>query len=237
MDSRQWREALRVDLRRQNLPAAYIDRLVEELSDHLLDIQTENSSMDAHSALACLGSPNNISAAAGQEFRRRTFVGRHPWLTFVASPFLVAPLAFVLFALSLTVLLSLVGGALELAGRRFTDNPLEDSILFAIAQAYNLLMRFAPFVIAAWFYCRLAKSSGRDRWAIAACGILGLVAGLLVSRVTPATDKFYPSSWIIGLGYPPHLHQLFQVLAPLAISAWFLLRLRRPTAPASTAAI
>jgi len=78
MDSRQWRETLRGDLHRQNLPAAYIDRLVEELSDHSIDLQTENPSMDAQVALDRIGSPNNIAAAASREFRHRTFAGRHP---------------------------------------------------------------------------------------------------------------------------------------------------------------
>jgi len=148
---------------------------------------------------------------------------------------------------------------MELAGRQFSDNPLEDSNVHAIAQALNLLARFVPFIIAASFYCRLAKRNGRDHWAIAACAILALTAGSLVSEVTPATHKFCPNSWIVGLGYPAasaatavanwlygvkpgswyigftthhlELRQVIQFLAPLAIAAWLLLRAPQRLSP------
>jgi hypothetical protein len=260
MDSQQWHEALRRDLRRQNLPAAYIDRLVEELSDHLLDTQTENRSMDAHDAPACLGSTNTIAAAASHEFRRGTFVGRHPWLMFVISPLLIAPLAFALFALLLSYVLYIVGSVLDPAG--FPDNALADSALHATAQGFNLLARFVPYIVAAWFYCRLAKRNGRDHWAIAACTILALIAGSIVSEVTSATTKYCPNNWIVGLGYPAasaattvvkwlngdksgswrigfathhfELRQVIQFLVPLAIAAWLLLRAPQRVSPIGT---
>src|SRR5437762_6720774 len=108
MDSRQWHERLRDDLRRQRLPPSYIDRLVEELSDHIADSQTEDTSMEAQQALDCLGTTEQLAAAAGREFRRRSFAGRHPWLTFVIGPVALTPLLFVslvtaLFALGWTI--------------------------------------------------------------------------------------------------------------------------------------
>src|SRR5262245_39866446 len=137
MDSRPWPEQLRQNLRQQNLPPAYIDRLIEELTDHALDTQAENKSMDAQFAFARLGNTDKIADAAGHEFRRRTFAGRHPWIMFVVSPILIAPLAFFLFALALSyVLYFIVGGAAELAGRSVTDNPLDDRLLHAIAQVF-----------------------------------------------------------------------------------------------------
>jgi hypothetical protein len=244
MDSRQWNDKLRRDLQKQRLPLAYIDRLIGELSDHLIDSQTENPSMDAQVALDRIGSADKIAAAASSQFRRRTFTGRHPWFTFVVGPFLIAPLAFLFFALSLAFVLSVVGIAAELAGRQITDNPLEDSIVLAIAQAFNLLARFVPFIIAAWFFCRLAKRNGRDHWAISACVILALLSGLVVSEITPGTHKYYPNSWLVGLAYPrcfrpslSYLNQVLQILAPLAVATWFLIRPRQTISPANTAAI
>src|SRR5690349_15442679 len=100
MESRQWREQLCHDLRRQRLPAAYIDRLVEELADHVVDSQQEHTSMDAQQLFSRMGSTEQLATVAGAEFRRRTFAGRHPVLTFVFGPLAVTPAVFVaLFAL------------------------------------------------------------------------------------------------------------------------------------------
>src|SRR5205814_320 len=101
MDSRRWPEELRRSLRQQNLPRAYVDRLVEELSDHSIDLQTENPSMDAQVALDRIGSADKIAAVASCEFRRRTFASRHPWLAFVVAPVAFIPLLFVSLLLAL----------------------------------------------------------------------------------------------------------------------------------------
>src|SRR5262245_40556290 len=82
-----WRDRLIVALRRQGLPTSYIDRLVEELSEHLTDLFTEEPSMDAQRDVEDrLGTPEQLAAAAKAEFQRRTFAGRHPVLTFLAGP-------------------------------------------------------------------------------------------------------------------------------------------------------
>ena len=55
MDSRLWLEQLRDDLARQGLSPSYIDRLTEELTDHALNSQTENPSMEAQQVYAQIG--------------------------------------------------------------------------------------------------------------------------------------------------------------------------------------
>ncbi len=48
----QWRDRLREELRNRNLPPAYAARLIEELTDHVTDLEQENPSMDAQMLVA-----------------------------------------------------------------------------------------------------------------------------------------------------------------------------------------
>src|SRR5436190_22962693 len=94
MDSRPWPDQLRHKLREQNLPPRYIDRLVEELSDHLIDSQMENASMEAQQSVDRLGSIQQLAAVARHEFCRTSFAIRHPYLSFVFGPLVVVPVLF-----------------------------------------------------------------------------------------------------------------------------------------------
>jgi hypothetical protein len=47
-----WREELKEELVRQGLPPAYIERLVQELCDHLDDVMEESMSMEAEKVLS-----------------------------------------------------------------------------------------------------------------------------------------------------------------------------------------
>lgn len=238
MDSRQWREALRVDLRRQNLPPAYIDRLVEELSDHLFDTQTETTSMDAPSAFARLGSPNSIAAAASHEFRRRTFAGRHPWLTFVVAPFAFIPFLFVSLILALFAVNWIIGTTVEwlnvpdpwLSLSENTQTRAEWWIL----GFFDMYVRFVPFLIGSWIFCRWGRSSGLRWWPLVASTIVAITAGFLFTKSIPAAgDK--PGLWMVGLATRFETRQFIQLLVPLAVAAWMLLKLPRRMSPTSGA--
>ena len=78
MNGQPWPDELRQKLHRQNLPPAYIDRLVEELSDHLIDSQEEHSSMEAQDAFVRLGNTNTIAATASHDFPNGK-AGSLPW--------------------------------------------------------------------------------------------------------------------------------------------------------------
>ena len=87
MSNQPWRDRLKQSLYRQGLSREYISRLVEELSDHATDLFMEDERMDALKEIDDrLGSPERIALVAMNEFRRRTFFGRHPALTFIAGP-------------------------------------------------------------------------------------------------------------------------------------------------------
>jgi len=226
MDSRKWHETLRGALRRQNLPRAYIDRLVEELSDHLLDTQTENPSMDAQTAISHLGSTETIAAVANHEFRRQHFAGRHPYFTFVFGPIAFVPLLFfgllfgpfcifaTLEAVVDTVVALVTGSALVPA-------PEEPGTLapYWVVCCYHHFFRFVPFALAAWIFCRWGRRAGMQRWAIVSCGIIAALAGATASYVKPIDGS---GEWAFGLALKPGFGQLLQLLVPLAVAVWLL---------------
>lgn len=228
MDSRQWREALRVDLRRQNLPPAYIDRLVEELSDHLLDTQTENPSMDAHNALACLGSTDTIAAVASHEFRSRTFASRHPWLIFVVFPIVFVPLLFGLIPLLVFSISWLYGTTLEWfeisEASLVPSTSMQPRLEWWILAVFDSCSRFVPFIFGAWLFCRWGRRSGMRWWPLVACTIVATTSGFLFTKSIPSTAD-QPGLLVIGLATRFEAHQFVQLLVPLAVAGWMLIRL------------
>jgi hypothetical protein len=234
MDSRPWHEQLRIELHQQGLPATYIDRLVEELADHAVDSQTENTSMDAQQACAKIGTTTELAAAARHEFDRRTFAGRYPVLTFVLGPIAFVPLLYVSCMLIFFGVAWVIICALEIMAPGIlsqmadaTKNRVEPWLV----ACFNAYSRFVPFVLAAWLYCRIGQrlslapwERARVRvkgWSFIACLITALIAGLLFTKSTPATATGL-GMYTVGLTFRPSSRQLLQLLAPLAVAAWFV---------------
>ena len=230
MDSRHWPDELRHKLQMQNLPPAYIDRLVEELSDHVLDTQSETTSMDAQNALNRLGSTDQIAAAATHEFRRRTFAGRHPWLTFVALPVAFVPLLFVSSILALFaiywVAMTTLEWLIEPVPLFSLSEATQTRVEWWILAAFDSYVRFVPFAIAAWMFCRWGRRSDMRWWPLVTCTIVALTAGFLYTKSIPASgDK--PGMWFVGLATHFEQRQVIQLLVPLTVAAGMLLRLPR----------
>jgi hypothetical protein len=245
MDSQPWRERLVKHLREQRLPPAYIDRLVEELAEHVFDSQLEETSMEAQQALDRLGTTEQLAAVAGHEYRRRSFAGRHPWLTFVCGPIAIVPMLFVTLILGFMAVGWLLIGAewllaavigLKLGTSDMAHLPLSDADAkneWWCILGFDLYVRFVPFVLAAWVFCRLARRTELRTWGYAACAIVGIIAGFIVTRSVPSVgDK--PGLWMIGLGFQPELRQLMQLTVPLAVGCGLLMRLSQCSVPRST---
>jgi hypothetical protein len=222
--SRQWREELRRELGRR-VPPAWRDRLLEELADHWSDLQEETKSMDAASPLSPhdrLGSPQTIAAAAVAECKTLGFFARRPLVTYVAGPIMIVPVMVVVVLFAGVFALGL---ALESAFWLLGLDPLALSVTVdnIIAQLMVLPLRFLPFALAAWFFCRLTRRHGRG-WqsVLTACTIVALYALAFTVTLTPKTadEKGF---LMIGLGLPKHLFNFLQAATPLAI-AWLFLR-------------
>ena len=94
MDSQPWLDRVRERLARQLLPSSYVQRFMEELTDHFQDITEETMRAD-ESVLSRLGEPDQVANAAVTAYRRRSFLGRHPalkFLVFGVSPTIPAEL-------------------------------------------------------------------------------------------------------------------------------------------------
>jgi hypothetical protein len=233
MDSRPWHEELRNELRGRGLPAAYIDRLVGELADHALDLQTEDTSMEAQQANERLGTTEQVAVAASREFHRRTFANRYPVLTFILGPVAAVPTLFILILLVAYGIAWIVGSTLELvAGGRVPQfsEQTEAQVAAWFVACFDGYTRFVPFALTAWIFCRWGRRASMRRWAFAACGIVAVMAGLILTRSTPGTGR-EPGLYMLGLTFHPNVRQLMQIVVPLAVGGWCLLRVPRSSRP------
>jgi hypothetical protein len=227
MDSQRWRECLIEQLRQQRLPPSYVSRLVEELTDHAFDLREESASMDAQEALGVLGATSDLAATAGREFRRRTFGGRHPWITFVLGPIAVVPFLFVSLVAGPCGLMWLIAIIAEQIWGTWPEAPLtasEVEIEKWSMWCFDAYIRFVPFAIATLLYCWWARRSESRHWGFIACAIVATVAAFTVTKIIPSAGE-NPGVSIIGLNFSPTLRQLIQAIVPLAIAAWLLSRM------------
>lgn len=160
MDSQPWLDRVRERLARQALPPTYVQRFVEELTDHFEDLKEENMEADA---IARLGEPEQVAEAAIAAYRRRSFFGRYPaatFLIFAISP--VIPLIFVLSAFSSVTLTATNGTP---GGELFIEQRWLLSLILALSST-----------ITGTLYGELAMWLGIGRrWTLTSCAAMGAV--------------------------------------------------------------
>jgi hypothetical protein len=216
MSKSKWLEEVAMALRRKGLSAAYIRRFMDELADHCDDLYEERANMDVNSLTARL--PDELANRAHRELRSRTFVGRHPLVTFVVAPLPAA----ILFIVGVCL-------AFILPVQFLPDGPVSDEHLpvweLVLAETFVWSMRYLPFVSGAIVFCLLArKTVSACRWSFVACALVALVAGMFAVHLTLPTDEPESGSLMMGLAVPPKWMQVPQALAPLAIWAAFAWR-------------
>ncbi|MEX2141902.1 MAG: hypothetical protein WD894_21735 [Pirellulales bacterium] len=106
MAKSKWLSEVAEALRRQRLSRAYIRRFTDELADHCEDLCQETLGMDANAFPVQMGSADELARTATHEFRRRTYAGRHPLVTFVAAPLPTAALLLVSLCAAFLLVLS-----------------------------------------------------------------------------------------------------------------------------------
>jgi hypothetical protein len=187
---------------------------MDELADHCEDLYQETASMDASSLTVRLGSPEELAGRAALEMRKRTYAGRHPFVTFVAAPVPTAALLLVGLGLCFLLVVSFV-----------PDTPAVDGRVpwwvVTVMQAVVWAMRYLPFVAAAILFCHAAKRSVcGSRWSFVACALVAVLAGLFAVNLTLPTSAPGSGSLMMGFVVPPGPAQWLQALAPFAI--WLL---------------
>jgi hypothetical protein len=192
-----WLNEVTHALRREGMSRTYIRRFTDELADHYEDHFQETPGMDADAFPERIGSPAELARTAAFEFRRRTYAGRHPLVTFVAAPLPTA--AVLLVALCATFLL-----VLSIAPENST---IENHIPFwaaAIMQSLVWAMRTVPFVAGALLFCHLARRTlCGPRGSFIACSLVALLAGLFAVNLRLPTNGPGSGALTLGFAIPP----------------------------------
>lgn len=231
MDTRQSLEHLTNELMRRGLPRAYISRLVEELDDHITDLIDDRRfamSKDAGRTIEVekqIGHVEHLALCADTEFRKRTFWGRHPLLTFLLAPIPVLlftwALCFAGEALVVKALPTVLGDAYRLEGRPATEWPRP---MFGIIWTLLSVAMIAPPVVAVVLFCQLARRSQVSwRWWSCAVLLISALAGLYHCHLTLPLEPGR-GALAIGFGTAGEATRWLQFLLPVSIAAWFALR-------------
>jgi hypothetical protein len=212
-----WLERVRQELAVSGIPVGYQGRLLDELRDHLEDMQFNERNRDMSIEVASqeglsgtawesrLGDPKEIARLAQQSVWSDRFASRHPIVTYVLFP---VPLLVVLWVAYAAGLIGLFSGL-----QSYREEP------WAIWVA-GYLVRALPYLPAIVATLALARVADRSRtalgWWIVGSGLIGLVSGMLMvtfrAPTTPGTGLLS-----LGLGFPPQLAHWPQVAVPIAV--------------------
>jgi hypothetical protein len=219
MVSPAWREELKEELARQGLPPPYIERLVQELSDHFDDVLEESMSTEAErSSLAAerVGQPGKLAAVAVTEYHKRARTRVHPVVTFAILPVL-------LMAVMWAGLFVLAGVADGVVG---TFLPTWDLSSRAFSNEATGVM-LAPLAVIALIFCRLARKHGLDwRWPLLTTGVLAIIGGMFYNTVLPFGPGNDPIPCLV-VGPPLTVQQWLQSILILAVGGWCCWRVRQ----------
>jgi hypothetical protein len=217
-DSLPWLEQLRELVNRQGLPPQYLERLVEELSDHFQDIQEEKKRMDAEQICtpdARMGEPSELAQFVGSEYRKRCFSQKHPVVMFAVMPVLL--LLGIWSALGLLVYG--IGRMFEVPAESLVS--LTESVTNSLTEASSLTERliccgviWLPVALTTVIFCRAAQRRGVSwRWSMLTAATLAVFPGM--------TIRLTPSMLTIGLDLTLSVTAVLQLLLPLAIGSWY----------------
>lgn len=170
---------------------------------------------DSETLTKRLGHPQEIAAAADRRRLPVRFAQRHPIITYLLTPI---PLLILLWIAYLAGLVGILSGF-----ESYKDTA------WAVRLA-GLLIHSVAYVPAVVLTLAIAHVAVRSRakvgWWLAAAGLVAIVSGMLMVSLTvpttPGTGRLE-----VGMGFPPALSHLPQLLIPLALTAVFVVYARR----------
>jgi hypothetical protein len=223
MDDRSSLDRLRGDLRRRGLPHEYVERVVGELDDHKADLEEEGRRQGlapenaGASAADRLGPPSRLADAVVEHFRRRSFLGRHPILTFLVAPAVLTLLAWAVCDAVVAPLCFALGATVA--------SPTTLGAINGLCRALRLACWFVPPAAITVVAGRLARTTGRGRaWQVLACVSVTVLGAFVRSELTVLPEGH--GTWTIGVSPVPQLWALTVPLAAAALQS----RLSRPLA-------
>ena len=222
-----WLDELLDQLKRQELPPPYVERLRRELSDHLHDIQEEESGMDAemvNTPDVRMGEPSDLAQFIGSEFRKQSFSQKHPIVTFAVMPVL----------LLLGIWAGLEAGLLLLdyVLARLLGEPTVwewESVATGLNLTDRLIIYgeiWVPVALTTMIFCRTARRRRVSwRWPLLTAATLGVFPGMTI-RLASSED---PAGWVLLIGVPSAITGalILQALLPLTIAGWYSWRRSR----------
>ena len=229
-----WREQLDKELRRRALPAAYRQRLIEELLDHQLDLEDSQMSMEALSPSSVetrMGDPRMIATQAAKVYRRN-FVQRRPLICFVFGPLIGFPVALIgAMALGFPLTEWLLG----VFGVEMDSILADPAVANRALHTFAWCLRLIPFAVAAFFFVYLARRGKQDyRWSLVAVLLVTLIAASFHAQVADKIGNGQ-GNFSVGLSFPITSPLAYlQVAAPLVIALFAYLR-RKDHSPAQLA--
>jgi hypothetical protein len=199
MVSRSWLERVDSELGRRRVPVSRRSRLLAELRDHLEDLTEGGKSMSEIELNVVLGPPEAVAERALTEYRKESWVRRHPLCVFGLSPLPATLLGLVLYVL-------LWVGVSELLERCFGELPVsgEHEMLGRnILTAFMYSVGLVPFAACAALFGWLAVRSKVNRgWLMAAVAQIGIAAWMVIISVK-FSDVPGQSQLLIGVCLPP----------------------------------
>jgi hypothetical protein len=212
-----WLEALREQVKRQKLLPRYAERLFQELSDHIQDIQEEKS-MNAdndRTPNVRMGEPGELALFIGSEYRKQHFSRKHPIVTFAVMPILLLLGIWV----GLVVLAYIAGNIFVCLGGT-AESLIEGYPNRVIKQLITYGGIGLPVTLTAVIFCRAMWDRGMNwRWLLLTGATLAFFPGMTVNLT--------PSTLIIGFSSTITVAAFAQIMIPLIICGSYGLRASR----------
>jgi hypothetical protein len=216
MMSRRWLERLHAELQKRGLPPAYIERLMEEVSDHWDDLREETMS-EERICEARMGLPEQLAA----ECTRRPGRWRRPLLAFATFVIAPVPVLLILWVGAFLVGVLVLEETGLIRGRTLPEWARSPTAVHGLLAAAGVM---ASGALAAVFGGLARRYRVGARWARAAAFTLALTTGLVVHQVKLSN---LPGESSIGLGMGLALAkpywQIWQFVLALA-GGWLVLR-------------
>jgi hypothetical protein len=200
-----WLEELREQVKQQGLPPQYVERLLQELSDHFQDIQGEKKGMDAEKVCipgTRMGEPGDLARFIGSEYRKQHLGQKHPVVMFAVMPVLLLLAIWAGLMLVAYIIDSVLGEAAGSVVDDFTKQLISYGVIWL------------PVALTTVVFCRATRHRRLNwRWSLLTAAILAIFPGLTVSLT--------PSTLLLGLFPAITLVTSIQVVLPLAICGWY----------------
>jgi hypothetical protein len=199
----------------RGLPARYVERLVRELCEHWEDALAEE--LEAGLPLAeardratrRVGEPGEIGEAAIEQFRRRTFFGRHPIMGLLLAV-LALPVSWAVF------FIVVLGGGLELLERwGFSDESHFTSGFLRWSCHVGAYWLCAG--VACWCYATGRRCALGRRWIWGASALIALVGSFMHISFNAGGAADPTGTLLLALSPLPHLGKLGATIAVVVV--------------------